>query len=194
MGDPRFDVSADTYADLCMIANRPDGVLSETFPRYINPAPANSGLLTSGRESVFLVPVWPGMVVGRIMFHSATSAAVTPTHQWFSLRNQAGTLLRQTVNDGSTAWASSTAKILALTSNYTFTYMGWARVGIMVAAGTVPTLLGRSVSNAINTNFPPFMAGRDDTNTGLTTTAPATSAAVAAGLTNQAYAQLLPPP
>lgn len=152
----------------------PAGALAATFPRPGSTI-VNQGVLASGRLHICTIDLDEGVPITSITFKSGTTAAGTPTNQWFAFFDLATrTLLRQTVDDGATAWAASTKKTLALTSQYLPTYSGDHYVGIMVAAAQVPTLMvvgNNSVANVED----PVTSGASTT--GLTTTAPATALA-----------------
>lgn len=162
-------------------AQRANGVLAETLPRASHIA--SQSVLVSGRQSFVRLWLEAGMLVSNITFVSGTTAAVTPTAQWFSLYDDALAKLAVTADDTTTAWAGGpTRKTLAVASPYTITASGFYRLGIMVAAATVPTLLG-AASSSVVIGLAPFILGADTTNTGLTTpsTAPNPAAALSAG-------------
>ncbi len=118
-----------------------NGAVVETIPAWA--ASGNqAGVLTSGR--LYLVPILlvAGQVVTNIGWLSGTQAAVAPTNQWFGLFDSSRNALRLTADDTTTAWAASTAKALALTSTYPITTTGTYFIGVMVAAGTTPSLRG----------------------------------------------------
>jgi len=157
----------------------PTVALAQSLPR--NSHIANGSLLLSGREQVALIYLQAGMVVRSITFVSATTAAVTPTNQWFSIRDLNRVLIRVTVDDTTTAWNANQAKTLLLSSAWTVPYSGFFYVGIMVAAGTVPSFTQATMTTGVSA-IVPISVGFDNTNLGLTTpaTAPATSAAYTA--------------
>jgi hypothetical protein len=133
--------------------------------------------LTSGVMTV--VPLWcnAGDPITNLTAISGGTAAVTPTHSWFALYNPAGSaLLGQTADQVTAAWAADTVKTLALAAPVKITASGLYLVGIMVAAATVPTLIGASGAK-------PFLTGEvnlaQNSGSALTTTAPATVASPA---------------
>ena len=158
---------------------RPTAALAHSIPRSSNMGSLSP--LTSGRETLQLIWLEAGTLVSNITWVSWTQAAVTPTNQWFSLRSAARALLGITADATTAAWGASTAKTLALASPYTVPTTGHYYVGLMVAAGTVPSIIGSGGSGVISA-LPPITCGSDATNTGLTTpaSAPATSAALTA--------------
>ena len=152
----------------------------------------NQAVLTLGRQTFSLVYLEAGATVSTITWVSASTAAVSPTNQWFSLYSAGRAKLAVTVDDTTTAWAANTVKTLALAAPYVVPTAGNYYLGCMVAGGQVPTLTGvpQAVGGTVIYGFPPIRCGRDDTNTGLTTpaTAPATAAALVA-LPSIAYVQ-----
>ncbi len=119
-----------------------------------------------------------GDVVAYLTFVSGATAAATPTNWWYALYNPAGdTLLGQTADQLTAAWAANTPKKLALGTPYTVPTTGVYRAAIMVKASTVPTLAGVSVRAAVSA---PVVTGQvalaQTSGSGLTTTAPATIA------------------
>jgi hypothetical protein len=144
--------------------------------------------LSSGRQS-FQLAWLPAGTYNSITFISSGNAAVSPTNQWFSIYN-ATTLAKVAVtnDDTTTAWAAQTAKTLTISGGVTITE-GLYYIGVMVAAGTPPSLYGYPAGNAVVHGIAPIMAGPDTVNTGLTTpaTAPSTCA-TPSGSANALYA------
>lgn len=175
----RYQVAADVGGNR-QIALMPTGAVAETYPRMNGTTTNIASTLTSGRMHCYAVHLPKDTVCTNITFVSGTTAANTPTAQWFALYDSSRVLLRQTANDGSTAWADFVAKTLALSSSFTTTYSGLHYLGIMVAAATPPTLLGYVATSTV-LGIAPIVSGYDNTNTGLTTTAPATAAALTTG-------------
>jgi hypothetical protein len=151
------------------------GALFETFDRNLCDE-VNSSVLSSGRLSLQAIYIPKDTLVSSISFWSATTALATATNQLFGLYDSSFNLLRQSVNDGATAWAANSIKTLALSSTFTTTYSGIYYLGIMVAATTVPTLKGNTAKTGGQLGAgAPSMGGTSTT--GLTTTLPATAAA-----------------
>lgn len=121
-----------------------------------------------------------GDVVTSLTFVSGTTAAGTPTNWWFALYSSAATpaLLGQTADQTTTAWAANTAKTVALTTPYTVTATGIYYAACMVKATTPPTLVGRTLHNAVESGA--IITGQkilaQTSGSSLTTTAPATIA------------------
>lgn len=155
----------------------------ETLPAALTGASVSA--LTSGR--VYLVPILleQGEVVSNITFISGTTAAGTPTNQWFALCDSGCVVLAVSADDTTTAWGSSTAKTLAMGSAYTVTASGTFYLACLVAAATPPTLRGSSTSGVLPTY--PAING----NTGLTSPPSVSTdlnAGASAGNSNTAYA------
>ncbi|MGW3572181.1 hypothetical protein ACWDSL_51465 [Streptomyces sp. NPDC000941] len=129
-----------------------------------------TGVMTS--VSIFLQA---GDVVTSISFRSGATAAGTPTNWWFALYSSASTpaLLAQTADQTTGAWAANTTKTLALSSAQTISTTGVYWAAVMVAATTVPTLIGSVVAPAIVTGERSLS---QSSGSGLTTTAPSTIA------------------
>lgn len=146
----------------------------------------NTGTLASlstGEVSLFAVELIAGQILNKIAFLSGATALVTGTHQWFALYDSLLNALCATSDDGATAWALNTLKPLTVdfqysagawhgvqgTANpYTIPTSGLFYVGVMVAAATVPTLIGSGTSPTLMGEAP-FATGQDTTHTGLTT-------------------------
>ena len=157
------------------------GCLAETIPRNSTIA-TNIGAITSGTLNLQAIYLRAGTICSSISFLSGATQATTPTNQIFSLYDGNRNLLAVTNNDTTTAWAASTLKTLNIATPYTITQTGLYYLGIMVTATTVPTLICNTAS-AVTTlaGLAPIIRG--NSTTGLTTTMPATAAAIAtAGL------------
>jgi hypothetical protein len=154
----------------------PSGGIAQTYPRHMVLG-SDGAALTSGTMEMVLIYL-PGKTrITSITFQSGATALATGTNQWFALYDINRNLLRQTVDDTSTAWAANAMKTLALTSTYVTPNAGLYYLGIMVAATTVPTLrmlAGFTASGALN--LAPVVCGASST--GLTTTAPNPAAAI----------------
>lgn len=178
-----YQAAADSGVNRLSLA--PAGALAETFPRAGGPTTNIAVPGVSGRLFMTAIHLQAGMTVSSITYTSVTTAAVAPTAQWFALYNSSRVLLRQTADDTSTAWGATTVKTLSLTTPFTTTYTGLHYVAINVTAGTVPSLLGASVTST-GLGIAPVLSGASTT--GLTDTAPATADAItAAGLIPYAY-------
>lgn len=178
-----------TQRDLWM----PDAYLAQNFDR--RRARDSAAPLTSGRESMTGITLPAGMTISSIAITSGTTAfaaGATSNNKWFTVRDDVGNLLAWTTDDGATAWAASTEKVLAIAkdgagatiTSFTTTYTGRYYIGVMVSAvgagGVVPTILGM-IGNGTLWGKPPVTYGFDGTHLGLTTTPPNPAAALTAG-------------
>ena len=119
-----------------------------------------------------------GTVVNNLITMSGTTASATQTNRWLALYDQNRALLRQGPNTTTTVIAANTLWSDAITA-YTTTYSGIYYIGIMTAATTANSLVGvTAAGNAAIRNQAPILTGTSST--GLTTTAPATAAAITA--------------
>lgn len=153
------------------------GTVAETIPRSIGGT--NVAALTSGTLLLMAVYLRAGQRVANISFCSGTTAAGTPTNQFFALYDINRNLLAQSANATTAAWAANTIKTLAMTASYTATTTGLYYVGVMVSATTVPSLAGLAANNAAFHAAAPILVG--NSTTGLTTTLPNPAAAITAG-------------
>lgn len=183
MGLLRSLLPSSSAASGALVTTAPTGALAQTFGRETRID--NVSGPTSGREILTLIYLTAGTLVSNITFFSGTTAATTPTNQWFSLRSSARALLAITADDTTTAWGANTKKTLAVSSPYTVPTSGLYYLGFMVAAAAVPTWLGAFQQHSVIALQPLILTGTDNTNTGLTTpaSAPATSAALGVGST-----------
>lgn len=140
----------DTRSTVHTDALRRTGALAETFPRQ-GASLANIGPLTSQRMHLTAIYLTAGITVTNITFHAATTPLGVGVNQWFALYSSAFAKLGVTSDDTSTAWSANTEKTLALSVAYPVVTSGLYYLGIMVNAGTVPTLAGASV--LLNPNF-----------------------------------------
>lgn len=165
--------SPTDVAALGQVANRlpfanwiPASGKIETLPRALVSSGATA--LTSGTLYLLALPtpLQAGVTYTSITFIS-NGAAVSPTHQWFTLVQKSNLqTLRSTTDDTSTAWGGTAAKTLNLTSTYTPATDIDAYVGIMVAAGTPITVRSNVTVLAISSQSPVLYG---TSNTGATT-------------------------
>lgn len=123
-----------------------------------------SASITSGVLNLFAVEYLAGDILTGIAFNSGGTPGSAMTHQVFGLFDTDGvTLLKGTVDNGSTAWGTSTKRQLAWSGGgtYTIPYDGAYYHGIFVV-GTPPTL--RSIASTTDTlDGPPILHGTADT-------------------------------
>lgn len=159
------------------------GSLAETMDRVYCPE-VNTTFGTTGQ--IFLQAIWltAGTTVTNISFHSATTAAGTPTHYVFALYDSGRNLLASSADQTSTAWAANTLKTLAMGTPYLVPSTGSHYVGISVVATTVPTLKGGTARTGGQlAGQAPALNGISST-TYSTGTAPATVGAITTGTTS----------
>lgn len=123
------------------------GTYAETIPRWL--ADSNIAIAATGVVLSTGIPLQNGDTVTNITFETATTAAGTPTAGFAALYSPAGVLLAQTADFGSTARAANTQYTVALATPQTISAAGLYYVAISFTAGTVPTLVGHAVFNAL---------------------------------------------
>jgi hypothetical protein len=163
----------------------PSAYKAESIDRHIVTSDVAAALVTQVMTHV-AIPVQAGDVITNITFVAGATAAGTPTNWWFALYSAATTpaLLGQTADQLTAAWATDAAKTLALTTAFQATADGVLYAVCMVKATTVPSLLCKVLPRAtfadkdIGFTGQKRLAGTSDT--GLTTTAPATMGAITA--------------
>lgn len=141
---------------------KPADVIREAIdPRVLT----GSMTLVSGVLHLFAIELFAGDVLTGVGFGSGATALSSGTHQVFGLYDTDGvTLLKETVDNGSTAWGSGTTRRLAWSGGGTYTvpYDGLYYNGIFVVAATPPSL--RSVASTIEVlTGPPILHGTADT-------------------------------
>lgn len=152
----------------------PAGAIAQAYSRWLGAANL-TGVLTSQRLNLYGVYLGKGRTVSSITFYAGTTALASGVHQFFGLYDSSLGLLGTSANDTSTAWASNTPKTLDLTSPFVTTYEGMHYVGILVQAGTMPTLLGFNSGNTNTIGIAPILGGES---TGSLTSLPATAGAL----------------
>jgi len=109
----------------------------------IPPALATTTIqMTSGSASIAAIRLAAGQTVATAGFVTSTTAAITPTHWWLCLLDNTYTCRATTADQLTGAIAASTWFNIAFAASYTATYTGLYYLGVMIAAGTVPTLCG----------------------------------------------------
>lgn len=152
------------------------GTKAESIPRTL--AGVNIAAVTSGTMVMQAIWLPAGLTVSNLITHSGTTAGVTQTNRWMALYDQNRALLRQSTDQTTTVLAANTLWTAAITS-YTTTYTGIYYIGIMTAATTPNSLIGvTAAGNAAIRGQVPILTGTSTT--ALTTTAPATAAAITA--------------
>lgn len=138
------------YSDDWYLQGRPTNTtFAETVRRHL--AGANGAIAATGVVLSAAVALNPGDRVANITFVVATQAAVAPTAGFVALYSSAATpaLLAQSADFTSTARAANTAYTVALTAPQFITDGGVYYLAISFTAGTVPTLRGCDLGNAV---------------------------------------------
>ena len=157
----------------------PAGVLAETMPRETC-TETNTAVGATGVLFLQAIRLYAGQVVSSIGMSSATTAAGTPTNYFFALYSPALALVAQSANQTTTAWAANTYKSLPMTSQYVVPADGVYYIGLMMTATTMVTVKGGTAKTGGQlAAVAPALHGTSTT--GLTTTLPATAAAVTVG-------------
>lgn len=147
------------------------------FPRDQISADLVASLVTAIMTSIAM-PLQQGENISTITFLSGATALGTPTHAWAALYDPSGTLLAQSTDQPALAWAADTAVAFTLATSQSISVAGVYYVALMVAATTVPTLMGKSVGRAKAAGA--ILTGQkvlaQNSGSALTTTAPATIA------------------
>lgn len=147
----------------------------------------SGGVLVSGRLTLAGGIVLPAnRTISQISFLSAGTAAVTPTNQWFCLVDQSLNVLAKTADATTAAWGADALRSFSISGGYTPVVDIPVYLGIVVVAGTVPTLRQVGITS-LATGKVPILAATADT--GLTNPASlgATTGALTA-LPNLAFA------
>jgi hypothetical protein len=162
-----------------LLSWNPEGLLNggavvECYSRRL--ATADAACLTSGVMTLVALPLYKGFVVNRLSVEVGTTAAGSPTHSWAALYDLGLSLLSQSVDGTTAAFAINSSKTFTLAAAQTIAATGIYYAAVMVAAGTVPTL--RASSGFANTDFVNGIASGQamliaTNGSGLTGTAPA---------------------
>jgi hypothetical protein len=164
---------------------KPTGVIASTVPRS---TPLVNATNSSGTLRGTLIDLPSGLLISGIAFCTLSTALTNQTNQWFALLDSSYNLLRQTVNDTTTAWPINTRKALALTSTFTTTYAGFYYL-CEVVTNSPSAAYGMAVSQSTLgvISEPPILGIVGDT--GLTTTCPPT-VTVGGSATYMQYAEV----
>jgi hypothetical protein len=145
--------------------------LAETVPRHSVSVVTTA--FTSGNMIMSSVFIPAGISVGHIGFATGTTAGVTPTHWWAALLDNTFKQQAHSADQTSTALGASTWFNLAMATPFVTTYSGTYYLALVIAAGTVPSILQGSTTPAAQfwtgTSAPTPVPGGTSTTTGLTT-------------------------
>lgn len=153
------------------------GTLGESIERML--CPEVNSTIPSASGVLWMQAIWltAGTTINNILWHSATTAAGTPTNYIFGLYDANRNLLAQTANQTSAAWAANTMKTVPLTSPYLVPRTGLYYIGFFMTATTIITSKGGTAKTGGQ------LAGKDPilqgtSSTGLTTSLPNPAAAI----------------
>lgn len=156
----------------------PTASLVENFPHpAINTDLA--GALVSGVMTSVAMPMMPGDLISTMSVISGATALVTPSNAWMALYSPAGVLLGQSVSVPTQAVPANGVLTHTFSAPIPIPAEGIYFAAIMIAAVTVPTLVGKPAGAnaagqaAINTAFG-FPALAQSSGSGLLATAPPT--------------------
>lgn len=153
-----------------------NGAKAESVPRTL--AGVNIAAVTSGTMVMQAIWLPAGVTINNLITHSGTTASATQTNRWMALYDQNRALLRQSADQTTTVLAANTLWTAPITA-YTTTYSGIYYIGILTAATTANSLIGvTAAGNAAIRGQAPILTGTSTAS--LTTTAPATAAAITA--------------
>lgn len=149
----------------------PVGAIAQTFERR-NGFQSLAG--TSGVELLSAIWLPAGRTITSVTFASSSTAMVSGTNGWATLRDPSRNLMAQSANDTGITWATNVNKTFTLTAPQVTTVTGWHYVGVMCTASTMPTLAAILVISNV-AQIGQSVGG--SSGAGLTTTAPGTAAA-----------------
>lgn len=144
---------------------KPTGVKFENFRRddCVNVAGLASGQIQA--SGPFVLPA--GASIASIGVWSGSTAAVTPTSQWFGLQDVAtDQVVAVTADDGAAAWGANTLKTLTIAGGpWVAPAETMLRGIICVAAATTPSFFGKTGTSTAAGALAqaPKMCGRDTT-------------------------------
>lgn len=154
------------------IALAPAGATAQSLPRTMVTSAAEA-LGGTGVLVMQAIALPANTVVNNLNWVIGTTAAVTPTHQWGALFNASRVQLATTTDGLTTAITAGltlTSPIAAIAqgaaTSFTTTYTGLYYVGLLITAGTMPTVEG-ATGVATASTVPPILSG---TSTGSLTT------------------------
>jgi hypothetical protein len=126
-------------------------------------------------------------VVNNFNWVTGSTAAITPTHSWVGLYDNNRNLLAISADGVTAALAANTVITVAVANvaagaatSFTTTYGGLYYIGILVTAGTMPTLMGAVDAATTIKNIPPILTGTSSTGLTVPSTFPTTAGAITA--------------
>jgi hypothetical protein len=158
-----------------MVPSDPNVFWRTNLPRFA--VEDGAAALVTARGTSSRIYLGAGDTVTSLSVIVGATASVTPTASWLALYDPAGLLLGQTADETTTVWAASTVKTRPLTAPVRINRTGLHYVVVMVAAATVPSLIGATCSRGVLASE--VSPGELTNAAGLTGTAPATRPASA---------------
>lgn len=169
-----YDINAiENYLDPAS----PDTMCRRTMSRKDINSGAGVTLPTTGKLCVVKCTLEAGDLVTSLSFVSGTTAGATMTAWWLALYTGKGVLMAQTADQVAAAIGASTVFTKALATAQRIKESGDYYLGLMIAASTIPTVLGTPIAPAIATGESTVAF---ETTTTYTTQAPATLPALTA--------------
>jgi hypothetical protein len=159
----------------------PDTLLERSIPR-LDATDVTIALATTGKMTLAKVTLEGGELVTNLSFISGTTAGATMTSWWLALFDPDGKLIAQTADQVAGAIAASTVFTLPLSAPKRMGQSGIHRIGLCIAASTVPTVRGITLPPAITVGTPAEGVISEETTATYTTTAPAVLPALTARL------------
>jgi hypothetical protein len=159
----------------------PDTLLERSIPR-LDAQDVTIALATTGKMTLAKVTLETGELVTNLSFISGTTAGATMTSWWMALYDPDGKLVGQTADQVAGAIAASTVFTLPLATAKRMGQSGVYRIGLCVAATTVPTVRGITLAPAVTVGTPAEGTISEETTATYTTTAPAVLPALTARL------------
>jgi len=153
------------------------GTQAETMPRELCTETNSVVPTASGTLWMQAIYLYAGQVLNNIILSSATTAAGTPTNAIAGIYDAARNKVAETADQLTTAWAANTTKTLGLTAAYRVPTSGLYYIGFYMKASTIITMKGTTARTANQlAGAAPILQGTSTT--GLTTSLPATAAAI----------------
>jgi hypothetical protein len=155
--------------------------LAESIPRNI--CTETNSVVPTASGTMFMQAIYlpAGITATNVSWHSATTAAGTPTNNIIGLYSGARAKLAETANQTTAAWAANTLKTIPFATPYAVTTSGIYYIGFMMTATTIITSKGNTaITNGALAAQAPILHGASDA--GLTTSIPANAAAITGGL------------
>jgi hypothetical protein len=159
----------------------PDTLLERSIPR-LDAQDVTIALATTGKITTAKVTLETGELVTNLSFISGTTAGVTMTSWWLALWDADNKLVGQTADQVAGAIGASTVFTLPLVTPKRVGSGGICRIGLCIAAATVPTVRGITLAPAITVGTPAEGTIAEETTATYTTTAPAALPALTARL------------